>query len=134
MTKRINVSTGTPWETIVGYSRAVRIGNHVYVSGTTASDEQGKVIGIGEAGAQTEYILRKIERALAEVGASLKDVVRVRMFVTDISRWEEIGRVHGQFFRDIRPVSTMVEISKLIDPEHLIEIEIDAVLGAEAET
>jgi enamine deaminase RidA (YjgF/YER057c/UK114 family) len=134
MSKRINVSTGTPWETIVGYSRAVRIGNHVYVSGTTASDEQGNVIGVGDASAQTEYIIRKIERALTDAGASLKDVVRVRMFVTDIARWEEIGRVHGQFFRDIRPVSTMVEVAKLIDPGHLIEIEVDAVIGgAEAE-
>lgn len=128
MTKRLNISTGTPWESVVGYSRAVRVGNLVYLSGTTASDEHGNVIGIGDAAAQTEYVIRKIEKALKDCGASLKDVVRVRMFVTDISQWEAIGRMHGSFFGDIRPVSTMVEVSKLIDPNHLIEIEVDAVI------
>jgi enamine deaminase RidA (YjgF/YER057c/UK114 family) len=130
MKKRINISTGTPWENIVGYSRAVRIGDQVWVSGTTASDADGNVIGIGDAAAQTEYIIRKIEKALHDAGASLADVVRVRMFVTDISQWEAIGRKHGEFFGAIRPVSTMVEVSGLVDPEHLVEIEVDAVIGA----
>ncbi|MCC6612960.1 MAG: RidA family protein [Anaerolineae bacterium] len=132
MTERINIGTGTPWEQIVGYSRAVRVGNIVHVSGTTASDEQGNVIGVGDVRAQTDYILRKIERALEATGASLRDVVRVRMFVTDISQWEAIGRVHGEFFGDIRPVSTMVEISRLVDPQHLIEIEVEAIIGVES--
>ena len=127
---RMNISSGTPWEAVVGYSRAVRVGDHVYVSGTTASAEDGSVQGVGDAYAQTIYILKKIEGALAQAGATLGDVVRVRMFVTDISRWEEIGRAHGEFFAHIRPVSTMVEVSKLISPEHLIEIEVDAVIGA----
>ncbi len=129
--KRLNISTGTPWEQVVGYSRAVRVGDHVYVSGTTASDEQGNVIGVGDVAAQARYIFEKIDRALQSAGASLSDVVRVRMFVIDISQWEVIGRVHGEFFGTIRPVSTMVEISKLVDPQHLIEIEVDAHCGAE---
>lgn len=129
--KRLNISTGTPWEQVVGYSRAVRVGDHVYVSGTTASDEQGNVIGVGDVTAQARYIFEKINRALQSAGASLSDVVRVRMFVIDISQWEVIGRVHGEFFGAIRPVSTMVEISKLVDPQHLIEIEVDAHCGAE---
>lgn len=130
MSKRINISTGTPWENVVGYSRAVRVGDHIFVSGTTASDEQGNVIGVGDAAAQTEYIIRKIERALQAVDATLNEVVRVRMFVTDISQWEVIGRVHGDFFREIRPVTTMVEVKGLVDPQHLIEIEVDALIGA----
>ncbi|MDL1899774.1 RidA family protein [Anaerolineae bacterium CFX9] len=130
MKQRINISTGTPWEQIVGYSRAVRIGDQVFVSGTTASAEDGSVIGIGDPAAQTEYIIRKIEKALRDVGASLADVVRVRMFVTDISQWEAVGRKHGEFFGAIRPVTTMVEVSRLIDPQHLVEIEVDAVVGA----
>jgi enamine deaminase RidA (YjgF/YER057c/UK114 family) len=130
MKQRINISTGTPWEQIVGYSRAVRIGDQVFVSGTTASAEDGSVIGIGDPAAQTEYIIRKIEKALRDVGASLADVVRVRMFVTDISQWEAVGRKHGEFFGAIRPVTTMVEVSRLIDPQHLVEIEVDAVIGA----
>jgi enamine deaminase RidA (YjgF/YER057c/UK114 family) len=125
---RQNISSGTPWENVVGYSRAVRVGNSVYVSGTTASDEQGSVIGVGDVAAQTDYILRKIERALGQAGAALTDVVRVRMFVIDISQWEAIGRVHGAFFRDIRPVSTMVEVRRLVDPQHLIEIEVEAII------
>ena len=131
MAERINFGTGTPWEAVVGYSRAVRVGNIVHVAGTTASDEQGNVIGSGDAGAQTDYILRKIARALEAVGASLRDVVRVRMFVTNISQWEIIGRVHGSYFADIRPVSTMVEVSRLVDPQHLIEIEVEAIIGAD---
>lgn len=131
MAERINFGTGTPWEAVVGYSRAVRIGNIVHVAGTTASDEQGNVIGVGDAQAQTDYILRKIAGALEAVGASLRDVVRVRMFVTDISQWESIGRVHGSYFADIRPVSTMVEVSRLVDPQHLIEIEVEAIVGAD---
>jgi enamine deaminase RidA (YjgF/YER057c/UK114 family) len=127
---RLNISTGTPWEAIVGYSRAVRVGDHVFVSGTTASDEAGAVHGVGDPYAQTTYIIRKIEKALADAGATLGDVVRVRMFVTDISQWEAVGRAHGEFFSAIRPVTTMVEVSKLISPEHLVEIEVDALIGA----
>ena len=127
---RLNISSGTPWEATVGYSRAVRVGEHVFVSGTTASDESGAVHGIGDPYAQAAYIFRKIERALAEAGATLGDVVRVRMFVTDISRWEEVGRAHGELFSSIRPVTTMVEVSKLISPEHMVEIEVDALIGA----
>ncbi|MFO7323839.1 MAG: RidA family protein [Chloroflexota bacterium] len=129
MSDRQNISSGTPWEAVAGYSRAVRVGNHVVVAGTTASDENGKVQGVGDPYAQTRYIIQKIERALNEAGATLNDVVRVRMFVTDISRWQEYSRAHGEFFADIRPVSTMVEVSRLIDPEHLIEIEVDAIIG-----
>jgi len=127
---RLNISSGTPWEATVGYSRAVRVGEHVFVSGTTASDESGAVHGIGDPYAQAAYIFRKIERALAEAGATLGDVVRVRMFVTDISRWEEVGRAHGELFSSIRPVTTMVEVSRLISPEHMVEIEVDALIGA----
>lgn len=120
------ISSGAPWESIVGYSRAVKVGAHVWVAGTTATDEQGQVVGRGDAGAQTRYALQKIERALNEAGASLEHVVRSRMFVTDISQWEAIGRVHGEFFAAIRPAATMVEVSRLIDPDHLVEIEVDA--------
>lgn len=127
---RLNISSGTPWEAVVGYSRAVRVGDHVFVSGTTASDETGTVHGVGDPYTQTRYILHKIESALAQCGATLGDVVRVRMFVTDISRWEDVGRAHGEFFADIRPVTTMVEVSKLVSPEHMVEIEVDALIGA----
>lgn len=129
MVERKNISSGAPWESVVGYSRAVRIGNHIWVSGTTATDENGKVAGVGDAAAQTRYVLQKIERALKEAGATLANVVRTRMFVTDISQWEAIGRVHGEFFGNIRPAATMVEVSKLIDPGHLVEIEVDAFVG-----
>ena len=129
MSARNNIPSGAPWESVVGYSRAVRIGSHVWVSGTTATDENGNVVGVGDAAAQTRYVLQKIERALKDAGASLHDVVRTRMFVRDIGQWEAIGRVHGEYFSDIRPAATMVEVSKLIDADHLIEIEVDAFVG-----
>ena len=129
MAGRRNISSGTPWEAIVGYSRAVRIGAHIWVSGTTATDDNGQVFAPGDAAAQTRYALQKIERALIQAGASRQHVVRTRMFVTDISQWEAIGRVHGEFFGDVRPASTMVEVSKLVDPGHLVEIEVDAFTG-----
>ena len=129
MSDRKNISSGTPWEAIVGYSRAVCIGNHVWVAGTTATDESGNVVGKGDPAAQTRYALQKIGRALEEAGASFADVVRTRTFVTDITHWEAIGRVHGEFFGAIRPAATMVEVSKLIDPAHLVEIEVDAYVG-----
>lgn len=125
----MNISSGAPWESVVGYSRAVRMGNHIWVAGTTATDENGNVIGKGDAAAQTRYALEKIGRALGGAGASMRDVVRTRIFVTDISQWEAIGRVHGEFFGDVRPAATMVEVSRLIEPAHLIEIEVDAFVG-----
>ncbi len=127
---RKNISSNTPWESIVGYSRAVRIGNHIWVAGTTASDKTGAVVAVGNAAEQTRYILQKIERALAEAGACLRDVVRTRLYVTNIADWQAVGGVHGEFFGDIRPASTMVEVSKLVDPAHLVEIEVDAFVDA----
>ena len=127
--ERRTYSTGTPWERAVAYSRAVRVGPHVFISGTTASNSDGSTVAAGNAYEQTVFILRRIEAALAEVGAKLSDVVRTRMFVTDISRWEEIGRAHGEFFSGINPAATMVEVRRLINPDHLIEIEADAVVA-----
>ena len=127
-TRRTNYSSGSKWESIVGYSRAVRVGNIVEVTGTVASDEHGNVVGANDAYEQSRYIFGKIEKVLAEAGASMKDVVRVRMFVTDISRWQEYGKAHAEYFMDIMPCNTMVEISKLISPEYLVEIEVSAVV------
>ncbi|HSU27939.1 MAG TPA: RidA family protein [Chitinophagaceae bacterium] len=127
--KRTNYSSGAKWEDIIGYSRAVRVDNLVEVTGTVAVDDKNELVGPGDAYAQTKYIIQKIEKVLARAGASLKDVVRTRMFVTDISRWEEYGRAHGEFFKEIKPCTTMLEVGALIAPEYLIEIEATAVIA-----
>jgi enamine deaminase RidA (YjgF/YER057c/UK114 family) len=126
---RKNISSGAPWEAVVGYSRAVRMGPFVYVAGTTAVDEIGQVIGSGDAYQQAVFILQKIEKVLLAAGAHLSNVVRTRMFVVDVADWAEIGRAHEEFFREIKPAATLVEVSGLIQPELLVEIEVDAIIS-----
>ncbi len=126
--ERTNYSSGSKWENIVGYSRAVKVGNVIEVTGTVASGDDGKAVGIDDAYTQTKYVYKKIEAVLKRAGAEMKDVVRVRMFVTDISRWQEYGKAHSEFFKEIKPCNTMVEVRALIEPDYLIEIEATAII------
>ena len=128
MSDRVKYSSGTKWEPIVGYSRAIRVGKIIHVSGTTATDSEGKLVGIGDPGKQTVQALNNIRAALESVGSKLEDVVRTRVYVTDISRWEEVGKAHGAVFKNIRPTTSLVEVKKLISPEILVEIEAEAIL------